>query len=69
MIDAEKNTVVATIGVHGRPYFIDVSPDGKRAYVANSGSNDVSVLDLEKRASRGRCEGWSVARLGKDFAG
>ena len=44
-----SNTVVATIGVHGRPYFIDVAEDGKRAYVANSGSTNVSVIDLEKR--------------------
>jgi len=49
VIDAEKNAVVATIGVHGRPYFIDVSEDGKRAYVANSGSANVSVIDLDKR--------------------
>jgi YVTN family beta-propeller protein len=35
--------------VHGRPYFIDVAEDGKRAYVANSGSSNVSVIDLEKR--------------------
>ena len=48
VIDAETNTVVATIGVHGRPYFIDVAEDGKRAYVANSGSSNVSVIDLEK---------------------
>ena len=49
VIDAEQNKVVATIGVHGRPYFIDVSPDGHRAYVANSGSANVSVLDLDHR--------------------
>jgi YVTN family beta-propeller protein len=30
VIDAERNEVVAAIGVHGGPYFIDVSPDGKR---------------------------------------
>ena len=53
MIDAETNTVVATIGVHGRPYFIDVTDDGKRAYVANSGSANVSVIDLEKRIVMG----------------
>jgi len=41
--------VVATIGVHRAPFFIDVSPDGKRAYVANSGSANLSVIDLEQR--------------------
>jgi YVTN family beta-propeller protein len=40
--------VTHTIGVHGHPYFIDVSRDGKRAYVANSGSANVSVLDLDQ---------------------
>ena len=29
VIDAEQNAVVATIGVHSKPYFIDVSSDGK----------------------------------------
>jgi len=51
VIDAEQNKVVATIGVHGRPYFIDVAPDGSRAYVANSGSANVSVLDLDHRTA------------------
>ena len=50
MIDAERNQVVATIGVHRAPYFVSVSSDGKRAYVANSGSWNVSVIDLDKRA-------------------
>ncbi|HVG90252.1 MAG TPA: YncE family protein, partial [Alphaproteobacteria bacterium] len=33
VIDAETNKVVSTIGVHRAPYFIDVSRDGKRAYL------------------------------------
>ena len=49
MIDAESNKVVATIGVQRAPYFVDVSRDGKRAYVANSGSANVSVIDLDQR--------------------
>ena len=32
VIDAEQNKVVATLRVHGRPYFDNVSADGKRAY-------------------------------------
>lgn len=47
VIDAATNQVVATIPVHRLPYFIAVSPDGRRAYVPNSGSNSVSVLDLD----------------------
>ncbi len=49
VIDASANRVVATIPVHKLPYFIAVSPDGRRAYVPNSGSNSVSVLDLDRR--------------------
>src|SRR5207245_11684505 len=49
VIDAETNKVVSTIGVHRAPFFIDVSRDGKRAYVANSGSANLSVIDLEQR--------------------
>ena len=40
---------MATIGVHRQPYSIDVDAQGRRAYVANSKSNDVSVLDLQAR--------------------
>ena len=53
VIDAERNAVVATIGVHATPYFISVSEDGRRGYVANSASNNVSVIDLEKRVVLG----------------
>ncbi len=35
VIDAQKNAVAATIPVHKKPYFIDVSQD-HQAYVANS---------------------------------
>jgi YVTN family beta-propeller protein len=49
VIDAEHNTVVATISVHRQPLSIDVDADGARAYVANSGSNSVSVIDLKTR--------------------
>src|SRR6185312_8115779 len=41
VIDAERNQLVATIGVHRAPYFISVADDGRRAYVANSGSANV----------------------------
>jgi YVTN family beta-propeller protein len=53
VIDAERNALAATIPVHRKPYFIDVDAQGRRAYVANSGSNSVSVLDLEKRREIG----------------
>lgn len=49
IIDASANRVAATIPVHRLPYFISVEASGHRAYVANSGSNSVSVLDLDSR--------------------
>ncbi|GGA58884.1 hypothetical protein GCM10011507_07820 [Edaphobacter acidisoli] len=49
VINAATNQVVAAISVHRLPYFIAVSPNGRRAYVPNAGSNSVSVLDLDRR--------------------
>ncbi len=69
MIDAQKNAVVATIPVHRRPYFIDVSVDGRRGYVANSGSNNVSVLDLDRHkeiAVVGVGEAPGIAKISPD---
>jgi len=45
VIDAERNQVVATIGVQGAPYFIDVSSDGKRAYV-------VTVFNVREKSGQ-----------------
>jgi len=53
VIDTAANRVVATIPVHKLPYFIDVDAAGHRAYVANSGSNTVSVIDLDRRREIG----------------
>ncbi len=49
VIDCEHNSVVATIAVGSNPDAIDVDAKGKLAYVANRGSNSVSVVDLETR--------------------
>jgi YVTN family beta-propeller protein len=49
VINAENNTVAATIPVHRRPVAIDLDPTGTLAYVANSGSNTISVIDLKTR--------------------
>ena len=69
VIDMERNTVVATIAVHKRPYFLDVAPSGDLAYVANSGSNSVSILDLKMRreiAVAGTGEAPGLARIAPD---
>jgi YVTN family beta-propeller protein len=69
VIDAEKNAVVATILVHRQPYFIDVNAAGDLAYVANSGSNSVSIVDLKTRSEvgvAGTGEGPGLARISPD---
>ena len=69
MINAETNTVAATIRVQRQPYFIDVDAQGDRAYVANSKSNNVSVLDLARRREIGVIgagEGPGMARIAND---
>jgi YVTN family beta-propeller protein len=69
VIDAEKNAVAATIPVHRQPYFIDINTAGDLAYVANSGSNSVSILDLKTRrevAVAGTGEGPGLARISPD---
>jgi DNA-binding beta-propeller fold protein YncE len=42
------------IKVGRRPYWVAVSPDGRTAYVANSGSNDVSIVELGGRFASAR---------------
>ncbi len=69
VIDAQTNAVAASIPVHKKPYFIDISADGHRGYVANSSSNNVSVLDLDSRkqiATIGVGEAPGVARISGD---
>jgi YVTN family beta-propeller protein len=69
VIDAESNSVVATIPVHRQPYFVDVDAAGDLGYVANSGSNSVSVIDLTAHreiAVAGTGEGPGLARISPD---
>jgi YVTN family beta-propeller protein len=69
VVDAENNTVVATIPVHRQPVSIDIDPSGDLAYVANSGSNTVSIVDLKARreiAVLGAGEEPVAARLSPD---
>lgn len=49
VLNAESNSVAATIPVHRQPLAIALDPDDSFAYVANSGSNNVSVIDLKAR--------------------
>jgi len=49
VINAENNSVAATIALDRQPVSIDLDPGGDLAYVANSGSNTISVVDLKAR--------------------
>ncbi len=46
MIGTDSNTVIATINVGVQPNGVSITPDGTEAYVANYGSNSVSVIDI-----------------------
>ena len=50
VIDAQSDQAVARIEVGGQPFAVDFSPDGKRAYVAASGSDSVVAIDCARRA-------------------
>ena len=45
VIDIANNTVTATVPVGTSPWGVAVSPDGSKVYVANNGSNDISVIN------------------------
>ncbi len=50
MIDVAKNAVVATLKLDRpapKPKGVVVHPNGQWAYVANGGSNDVAVIDVQ----------------------
>ncbi len=49
VIDTTQNTAVATIPVHRTPSSLTLDAAGRRAYVVNTGSNTVSVVDLDFR--------------------
>jgi YVTN family beta-propeller protein len=53
-VDPEKFEVMATIKVGKRPWGIAISPDGKKLYVANGPSDDVSVVDVAQEKETGR---------------
>ena len=53
VINAENNSVAATIPVHWQPVGLALDPENDFAYVANAASNNVSVIDLKARREVG----------------
>lgn len=49
IINTENNAVAANIQVQRQPVSIDIDSTGDGAYVANAGSNTISMLDLKAR--------------------
>lgn len=49
IIDAQRNSVAATITLHRQPVSIDIDSAGNLAYIANQASNSVSIVDLKLR--------------------
>ena len=49
VIDVASETMIDSIGVGPFPVQVAISPDGSLAYVANSGSNNVTVIDIRTR--------------------
>jgi YVTN family beta-propeller protein len=46
LFDPVAHASVRSIGVGKQPHWLDLSADGKKLWVSNEGSNDVSVVDL-----------------------
>jgi YVTN family beta-propeller protein len=57
------------MAVGQRPWGVGLLPDGKTAYTANGPSNDVSVVDLDKREVTKKIMAgdrpWGVAVIGQ----
>ncbi|GEL20533.1 Hsp70 family protein [Pseudonocardia asaccharolytica] len=50
VLDTTTNSVIATIPVNTRPFALAVQPGGKRLYVPNHDSGNVSVIDTSNNA-------------------
>jgi YVTN family beta-propeller protein len=54
VLDTRSNTVVATIPQSARPYFPEVTPDGKQLYVTNQDDATISVIDTATNTVAGQ---------------
>jgi YVTN family beta-propeller protein len=51
VLDAERRSVLKSLGVGSKPVAVEVSPDSRTVYVVNQNSNDVSVVDIQDPAA------------------
>lgn len=49
VVDLAAETAIDTIPVGQTPIDLEITPDGKKLYVVNFNSRDISVIDLERR--------------------
>jgi len=47
IVDIESFQVVSSVAVGSGPRYVSVTPDGRKAYVSNLWSNDISVINLK----------------------
>jgi DNA-binding beta-propeller fold protein YncE len=45
VIDTGSNTVTATVPIGNKPLGVAVTPDGRHAYITDTDSRSVSVID------------------------
>ena len=49
MFDAASRKLLATVDVGAVPVGIVITPDGRRAFVANTNANQVTVIEVASR--------------------
>ena len=54
VVDAMSKRDLVRVPVGQRPHHVAISPDGRRAYVANSESNDITIIDAMDKKVIGR---------------
>ena len=61
LADPAHPEVTTTLDVGGMPWHPTFTPDGRSIYIGNQGTNQVTVIDAERREVVGRIEGKGLA--------